>query len=159
MDQVKKILKYVILLIAIYFFSKFLIYIGLNATYKDIEVKGDVPEQIQVEYAQATKINGRVLGKITNNGEDINGKYIKTDIYNSKNELLGTKYLELSEINREETKKFTVFFKKESVNYCEISIVDEKDEKTEKLFEGIFLSEDLKTHIIISTLIYALFFA
>lgn len=159
MSQVKKILKYIILLIALYFFSKFLIYIGLNATYKDIKVEGDVPNQIQVEYAQATKVNGRILGKISNSEEDINGKYIKADIYNSKNELLGTKYLELSEINKEETKKFAVFFKKDSVDHCEISIVDEKDKNTEKLFEGIFLSEDLKTHIIISTLVYAIFIA
>ncbi len=158
MSQIKKILKYVILLVALYFFSKFLIYIGLNATYKDIKVEGDVPDEIQVEYAQATKVNGRILGKISNDEEDINGKYIKADIYNSKNELLGTKYLELSEINKNETKKFAVFFKKESVDHCEISIVDKKDENTEKLFEGIFLSEDLKTHIIIATLIYAIFF-
>ena len=159
MDQVKKILKYVILLIALYFFSKFLIYIGLNATYKDIKVEGNVPEQIKVEYAQATKVNGRILGKISNNKEsNINGKYIKTDIYDSKNELLGTKYLELTEIENNETKKFAVFFKKNDVDHCEISIVDEKDENTEKLFADIFISEDLKTHIIISTLIYAALF-
>lgn len=157
MDQVKKILKYVILIIAIYFLSKFLIYIGLSATYKNIEVTGTVPSQVQVEYAQATKVNGRILGKIKNS-DDINGKYIKTDIYNSKNELLGTKYLELNDINKDETKKFAVFFKKNSVDHCEISIVDKKDENTEKLFDGIFLSEDLKTHIIISAIIYGIFF-
>lgn len=158
MKQVKKILKYVILIIVLYFFSRFLIYLGLNATYKDIKVEGNVPKQINVEYAQATKVNGRILGKISNNEENINGKYIKTDIYNSKNELLGTKYLNITEIEKNETKKFAVFFKKNSVDHCSISIVDKKDINTEKLFDGIFLTEDMKTHIIISTLIYSIFF-
>lgn len=159
MDQVKKILKYVLLIVAIYFFSKFLIYIGFNATYKNIDVTGTVPDGIKIEFAQATKVNGRILGKISNNDDSFKGKYIKADIYDEKNVLLGTKYLELNEIDKDETKKFAVFFKKDSVDHCEISIVDKKDESKEKLFEGIFLNEDLKTRVIISTLIYALFLA
>ena len=146
MDNVKKILRYVVILIALYFFSKFIIYIGLNSTYKNIEVRGNTPRQIEVEFAQATKVNGRILGKIKNSeDENLNGKYIKTDIYNSKDELLGTKYLELTDLQENETKKFAV--------------ADQKEENAEKLFEGIFLSEDLKKRVIISTLIYAIFFA
>lgn len=158
MDNMKKITKYVLLIIVLYFFSKFLIYIGLNATYKDIKVKGNIPEQIKIEYAQATKVNGRILGKITNKKENINGKYIKTDIYDSKNILLGTKYLDIQDVKENEERKFAVFFKKDSVDHCEVSIVENKDISTEKLFDGIFLTEDMKTHIIISTLIYAIFF-
>lgn len=159
MNQLKKVLKYVLLIVAIYFLSRFLIYIGFNATYRDIDVSGTIPDGIKIEYAQATKVNGRILGKISNNNDSIKGKYIKTDIYNAKNELIGTKYLELNEINKDETKKFAVFFKKDSVDHCEVSIVDQKNENKEKLFEGIFLDEELKTRVIISTLIYALFFA
>ena len=158
MDNMKKITKYVLLIVALYFFSKFLIYIGLNATYKDIKVTGTVPEQIKVEYAQATKVNGRILGKIAKKNDNLNGKYIKTDIYDSKNTLLGTKYLEIQDVKENEEKKFAVFFKKNSVDHCEVSSVDHKDINTEKLFDGIFLTEDMKTHIIISTLIYAIFF-
>lgn len=158
MNNVKKIIKYVILIIAIYFLTKFLVYIGFNATYRDIRVEGNVPEQINVEYAQATKVNGRILGKIKNGDNDLNGKYIRADIFNKKNELVGTKYLEISQINKDETKKFAVFFKKESVDHCNLSIVDHKDESTEKLFDGVFLTEDLKTRLIISALIYMMFF-
>lgn len=158
MDKMKKITKYVVLIIALYFFSKFLIYIGLNATYKNIKVTGKVPEQINIEYAQATKVNGRILGKVINKNENINGKYIKTDIYDAKNILLGTKYLDIQDIKENEERKFAVFFKKNSVDHCEVSIVDHKDVNTEKLFDGIFLTEDMKTHIIIGTLIYAIFF-
>lgn len=159
MNTVKKILKYVAFIIVFYLFSKFLIYVGLNATYKDIKVEGDVPSQIEVEFAQATKVNGRIFGKVHNSQEnDINGKYIKVDIYNSQDELLGTKYLQITDVEYESSKKFAVYFKKNSVSYCEVSIVDQKDEQTEKLFDGVFISEDLKTHIIISTVIYAIFF-
>ena len=158
MSQLKKVLKYVILILAIYFFSKFLIYIGLNATYRDIYIEENIPSQIKIEYAQATKVNGRILGKISNNGENLNGKYIKTNIYNSNNELLGTKYISIEGLSNEETKKFAVYFKKDNVDHCEVSIIDKKDENTEKLFDGIFLSEDLKTHLIISALIYGIFF-
>lgn len=158
MDNVKKILKYVILILAIYFLTKFLVYIGFNATYRDIKVEGNIPEQINVEYAQATKVNGRILGKIKNENNDLNGKYIRADIFNKNNELVGTKYLEISQINKDETKKFAVFFKKDSVDHCKLSIVDHKDENTEKLFDGIFLTEDMKTRLIISALIYMIFF-
>lgn len=160
MNNVKKILKYILLFVFIYFFSKLLIYLGFNATYKNINVEGNLPKEIQVEYAQATKVNGRILGKVINDKDnDIQGKYIKVDIYNNRNELVGTKYIEINKIDINETKKFAVFFKKNSVKYCEISIVDKKDESKEKLFDDVFLKEDLKTRAIISTLIYALFLA
>lgn len=158
MDNVKKILKYVILIIAIYFLTKFLVYIGFNATYRDIKVEGNVPEQVVVEYAQATKVNGRILGKIKNGNDDLNGKYIRADIYDVNGELVGTKYLEINQINKDETKKFAVFFKKTSVDHCKLSIVDHKDENTERLFDGVFLTEDMKTRLIISALIYMIFF-
>ena len=161
MSTFKKIIKYVILLVVFYFFSKFLIYVGLNSTYKDIEVSCQESQQINVEFAQATKVNGRIFGKITNNDEanDVNGKYVEVEIFNSKNELLGKKYLYISGINKNETKKFEVFFKKNSVDHCEVNIVENKDESSEKLFEDVFISEDLKTRVIISMVIYALFFA
>ena len=158
MNNVKKILKYVFLIVSIYFLTKFLVYIGFNATYRDIKIEGNVPEQVNVEYAQATKVNGRILGKIKNENDNLNGKYIKADIFNKNNELVGTKYLEISQINKDETKKFAVFFKKDSVNHCRLSIVDHKDENTEKLFDGVFLTEDMKTRLIILALIYMIFF-
>ena len=49
--------KYFIWLIAFYFFSSFLIYVGLNSMYKNIEINNNLPEGVIVDFAQATSVN------------------------------------------------------------------------------------------------------
>ena len=66
MSTVKKFAKYVIWIILFWILSDILIYYGLNSTYKDIENKGDNISQVTVSAAEATKVNGRIIGKISN---------------------------------------------------------------------------------------------
>lgn len=63
MDRVQTFAKYVIWIIAFYFFSSFMIYVGLNTTYKNIEATKDLPEGVKVEIAQATSVNRKNLWK------------------------------------------------------------------------------------------------
>lgn len=58
-------LKYALWIIAFWIFSNFLIEIGLNSNYKNIERKDEV-SQVSIYQAEATKVNGRIRGFIKN---------------------------------------------------------------------------------------------
>ena len=124
MANLKKYAKYIIWIVAFYFFTSFLIFVGFNANYKSIAVK-EVPEQISVERAEATKSQGRIYG-IVNNKNNLNGKYIKITIYNSSNQEVATEYLKISDLKADEQKKFKAVFSADDAKSCEINIVDTK---------------------------------
>ena len=63
MNTLQKIAVWTAMLIGTFIFSDFLINVGLNSTYKDIERK-DNNSQIVVYQADATYVNGRIRGVI-----------------------------------------------------------------------------------------------
>ena len=76
MDRMKTFLIYVLLIIGFFVFSEFIINVGLNSTYKNMESKNNI-EQVNIKQAEATSVNGRIIGTISNSGtEDINGKFL-----------------------------------------------------------------------------------
>ena len=124
MSNLKKYAKYVLWVVAFYFFTNFLIFVGFNANYKSINVK-EKPEQISVERAEATKSEGRIYG-IIKNKNNLNGKYIKVSIYNSNNQEVATEYLKIENLKPEEEKKFKALFTANDAKTCELNIVDNK---------------------------------
>ena len=156
MNRLKTLSKYVIGLIAFYIFSSVLIYIGLNATYRNILEKGNLPEQVNIDLAQATKVNGRIYGEVTSTiKNDLNGKYIKVEIYDKDVEVVGQKYLKIEGININEPKRFKVNFVTEGVKSYKIEILDdtpelqEQIEKAKSLWENVFTSEEVKGFTVI----------
>ena len=96
MDKIKKYAMYFVLVIAFFIFSDFLIYVGLNSSYRDIQ-RQDSVEEVSIYQAEATKVNGRIRGLIQNpNGEDLNGKYIEVDLYSKRDVFLGRKYIQIN---------------------------------------------------------------
>ena len=55
MDKLKKYASYFVLLIVFFIFSNFLIYVGLNSNYRDINRQDNIGE-VYVYQAQATKV-------------------------------------------------------------------------------------------------------
>jgi hypothetical protein len=163
MERLKTFLIYALLIIGFYFLSNILIFLALNVNYDKISSKSDVSDsQVQVNSAEATLVNGRIRGTITNNEDnDLSGKYMKVDLYSARDVLLGTKYYEIGDLDAGETEDFSVFFKAQDVDYYDISIVDEIDKAKEKLFsldgKEIFLNEDLKYPLVLGAVILALF--
>ena len=99
MTDLKKDIKIVLLVIGGYLLTSFLIFVGFNANYKAIELKSELPSAITIEKAEATKVQGRVYGRIRNAGEnDLNGRYIKVSIFNSNNENIATEYLKIENL-------------------------------------------------------------
>lgn len=156
MGRIKTFAKYAIWLILFWILSDILIYFGINSTYKDIERKGEISTQITVNNAEATVVNGRINGFITNNDEnDLSGKYIKVNLYAKSGNLLGTNYLQIGNLGVIETKNFETYFKIQDVKSYDISIVDEKVKDTGS--DGNFMEEDLTKAGIIALLAYMIF--
>ena len=129
MDRLKTFAKYAIWIILFWIFSDILIYVGLNTTYKDMQNIGTIPTGIQVSQIQSTKVNGRIKLSIEN--EELSGKYIKIDLYSDMGNVLGTQYIEIGNISKDETKNIETYFKISVIKAYEISIVDEMGETTE----------------------------
>lgn len=153
MDTMKKFAKYAIWIVLFYFFSNILIFVGLNSNYDKISSNVQLPSQVQVEQAEATLVNGRIRGKITNNGEeDLNGKYMKVDLFSPRNVLLGTKYLEIKELAKDATDDFELYFKAQDVDHYNISFTD-KMEKLDNNLKIPFIDRPLTTTELVGTLI------
>lgn len=128
MDRLKTFLKYALWLIGFFILSNFLIYVGLNSSYRDIERRDNV-EEVQIYQAEATKVNGRIRGLIQNiEEENLTGKYIEIDMYSKRDVFLGREYIQIEEKEQEKPQAFEMLFKLQDVASYEIKIVDEKQE-------------------------------
>ena len=152
MSRLKTFGKYALMIIGFYILSNILIFIGLNTNYDEITNVGNLPEQIEVYRAEATTVNGRIKGKVSNI-DKLSDKYLKVELYSNTNTLMGTKYYSLAEI-KEESKEgeFIIYFKSERIKEYSLSIVDEKEEKKQLSLDS-FLTEDVKKTAIVGLLI------
>ena len=139
MDRMKTFLKYIIWFVLFFFFSNFIINVGLNSSYKNIERRDSI-EQVQIKQAQATLVNGRIKGTIKNSDKDyLTGKYLKIDITTTQNNT---------------TQDFSMYFELKDVTSYEVSIVDHKEEGEIELIP----KEMTKPEIIVLTAMTLLIF-
>ena len=127
MDRVKTLLKYAVWVLAFIILSEFLINVGLNSTYRKISRKDNI-EQVNIYQAEATLVNGRIRGTITNSEpEELNGKYVRIDFYSKRDVFLGRRYIEVKDLAQNGTMSFEVFFKLKEVGSYEVVIADKKE--------------------------------
>lgn len=141
--------------ILFFIFSNFLINVGLNATYKPIERRDNV-SQVNIYQAEATLVDGRIRGLITNSEtEDLSGKYLEVDFYSERDVYLGRKIISINQLQANETQNFEILFKLEDVEYYSVSIVDERPEgeEIEILPEG-WTTTDVVLATVITMLIF-----
>lgn len=155
MKRLKTFAKYAIWIILFWILSDILIYYGVNSTYKDIKNKNEIPSQVTIKNAEATKVNGRIKGTVANSEEsDLSGKYLKIDLYANSGNLLATEYEEIGNLRTNEVKSFETYFKMQDVKEYTVSIVDEK---AEEATTGVFMTEDMKDTGVLLLLTYMLF--
>lgn len=155
MDRVKTFFKYALWVVLFIVFSEFIINVGLNSTYKPIERRDNI-EQVNIYQAEATLVNGRIRGLITNSQPDnLSNKYLEFDFYSKRDVFLGRKFIDINDLQENETQNFEILFKLEDVSYYTVSVLDEKPEteEIEILPEGWTTSE-----IILATAITLLIF-
>lgn len=145
MDRLKTFLKYALWIIGFFILSNFLIYVGLNSSYRDIERKDNIQE-VEVYQAEATKVNGRIRGLIQNiNEKNLAGKYLEIELYSKRDIFLGREYIQIEDSKQAEPQAFEALFKLQDVASYKISIVDEKEDGGELEL----LPKDLTTQEII----------
>lgn len=154
MDRMKTFFKYAMWIILFFIFSEIMINLNIETTYQNIGRKDNL-EQVNVYQAQATKINGRIKGNIYNSVENkITNNYLRIDLYSERDNLLGSKYIDVSSMRDDETKNFEIYFKVKDVDYYEMKFTDEKEEG-----ELPEMLQDLSTNeIIIGTIFTFLIF-
>ena len=154
MSRLKTFLIYALILVGFIIFSEFLINVSLNSSYHQIGRKDNL-DQVNVYQAEATKVNARIKGTITNNEEDpINKKYVRIDIYSERDINVATKYIDVENLEVGSKQEFALYFRAEDVAYYEISYADEKTAEDLEL-----LPEDLtKQEIVVATILTMLIF-
>ena len=156
MSRLKTFAKYAIWLILFWILSDILIYYGVNSTYKNLKIKNEIPSQVTIKNAEATKVNGRIKGTIANSEDsDLSGKYLKIDLYADNGNLLATEYEEIGNLRANEVKSFETYFKMQDVKQYEVNIVDKKTEETTS---DVFMTEDMKKAGVLLLLTYMIFF-
>lgn len=126
MDRMKTFFKYALWLILFIILSEVLINVGLNSTYKKIERQDNV-SQVNVYQAEATLVNGRIRGLITNPQEqDISGKFLEIEFYSKRDVFLGRKYIQIEQLETNGTQSFEALFELKEVAKYKIDIVDQK---------------------------------
>lgn len=153
MKRMKTFFIYALCIVLFFIFSDVLININLESTYRKIERKDNL-EQVTISQAEATKVNGRIKGIVVSN--KLNAKYLKFDFYSERDVLLGTKYIDVSNLKENETQNIELYFKLQNVNYYKMSFVNEKDYSETEIS---LLPKDLsKSEIYLSTFLVLILF-
>ena len=129
MKRLKTFLIYALIIVGFYFFSEFLITVGLSASYEDI-VRKDNVSQVEIYEAQATLVNGKVKGVIKDSrgNESLTGKYVELDFYSKRDNVVARKYIPIETTDVNNTQEFSIYFEAEDVTSYSIAIVDEKEQ-------------------------------
>lgn len=152
MQRMKTFGLYALCVILFFIFSNVMINIALKASYEAIDTYKTEPSGITIDIkeAKATYVNGYVGGKITNKNETIEKTYIKIDLYTKRDVCMGTKYVEVTNLEKDETHEFRMGFKYTDIDYAKITLVDEvsKEEPKES-----FISNNLRGIQLLKTVI------
>lgn len=152
-STLQKIAIWILILVGVFVLSDFLINVGLNSTYKDIQ-REDKNSQIVVYQADATYVNGRIKGLIKDTNK-IQGKYLKVELYSKRDVLVGKGYIEIQDLQKEESQPFELLFRAKDTASYKIEIVNEKEEGPELEI----LPRDLtKPEIVLGTIMTFLIF-
>lgn len=160
MERLKTFRTYIVLIIVFYLFTMIITFIGLNATYKNINLRKDLPEGLSINMAQATSVNGRIYGEVLSSEQNnLEGKYIKVNIFTKKGNHIGTKYIKIENTNINEPKKFAVFFTADNIKSYTVELLEDTEEVrnqcdlSKELFGDIFTDEELKAITIITLIL------
>lgn len=124
----KKIFRYIVLLIVIYLVVEIFVYFLTKPYYKDMnnyEILFEEPI-VEITESKAAKNKGYIQGYTTNNtGEIINNITIRFDFYDKNGTYMGTKYKEIDIFNATEKVNFDIKYEYKNVSEIKISIVSE----------------------------------
>ena len=131
MKRMGTFLKYLILLVAVYFISNFIIDYTLYSSYRTLDSYAETTSvsdtgnyDVKITEARATNANGEISGEITKKEGD-SSNFLKIDFFNKRNQLMGSEYVDISNIAEGENMNFSVPFQYSMVSRYAISTVNE----------------------------------
>lgn len=150
MGNMKKITKFILFFVILYFFSNFACMKIIASKYEDkrdnIKIVSNVEGvEINFEEFSAAFSNGKVRGSVTNNTDaELKNKAIQMDFYSKFNNKIGTKYMELGDIPNGENSGFSTQFNYDNINRAEVYLIDAEDaeDKSKRFME--WMPDDLK---------------
>lgn len=149
MSRLKTFAIYILILVSFFIFSRIIIFIGINNTYSNIELNGELPQGVSITSAKATSVNGEVKGTII---EDLPSKYVKFNFYTDIDTLMGSYYITPTEL---ESNNFEFYFKS---NYIESYTVELTNEKIEMANSSTdFSTEEFSGYVLVAALIVLMF--
>lgn len=126
MARLKTFLIYALIIVGFFVFSEFIIDVGLNSSYQDIERK-DNTSQVEISEAQATLVNGKIKGTIIDSESNLTGKYVEIDLYSSRDNMVGKRYVDINTTEANNRQDFNIYFEAEDIESYSIAIVNEKE--------------------------------
>lgn len=126
MKRMKIFFKYFLIFLVVYFAVNLLSIQTIKSTYKNKKV--DIESgygQIDITDSKATVTNGYVRGKVTNNtDEDWKDKILKLDFFSKRGKNVGTKYINIGDLAKGESKDFESLFNIDNVDNVKANITD-----------------------------------
>ena len=150
MDSFKKIRRFIIFFIILYFASNFVCAKLIASKYEDrrdnIKIVSNI-EGVEINFDEfaTTFSNGRIKGSVKNNtGADLKSKVLKVDFYSKFNNKIGTKYMDLGDIPAGDYSGFSTQFNYDNINRAEVYLIDAEDaeDKSKRFME--WMPDDLK---------------
>ena len=124
----KKIFRYIVLLIVVYLVVEIFVYFLTKTYYKDMnnyEILVESPV-VNITESKVAKNKGYIQGTATNNtGAIISSLTLKFDFYNENAKYLGSEYHEIRPFNAEEKSKFDIQYQYDEVAEIKISVISE----------------------------------
>ncbi len=153
MARLKTFLIYALIIVGFFVFSEFIIDVGLNSSYQDIERK-DNTSQVEISEAQATLVNGKIKGTIVDSESNLTGKYVEIDLYSSRDNMVGKRYVDINTTEANNRQDFSIYFEAEDIESYSIAIVNEKEGGELKIIP----EEWTRPEIIVATMFTLLIF-
>ncbi len=125
----KRFYKYFIWFLIVYVLVDIFSYYTIVTTYVDkaVAVNYSYP-QVEITESKATATNGYLKGKVTNNTElPLADQYLKVILYSKRDNVLGTKYVKLNELQPGESQEFEVTYNNDLVDHVETQIVPQSE--------------------------------
>ncbi len=127
MNTMHQFKQYLICFILLFIFVGYMSKAFIASTYipiRNIEITSESPK-IEIMEAKSTNVNGFVVAKITNNTSSvIDNKYIKLDFFSKHDNILGSKYLKVSNLDIDDTAQFKLDYKFDGVKSIKGNVVD-----------------------------------
>lgn len=124
----KKIFRYIVLLIVVYLVVEIYVHFLTKAYYKDMnnyEILFEKP-LVEITESKAANNKGYIQGYTANNtGEIIKNLTIRFDFYDKNDTYVGTKYKKIDIFNATEKVNFDIKYEYKNVSEIKISIVSE----------------------------------